>query len=316
MRAHTIRTTPSAPAVTPARPTVSAAADLGCRCSYEFGDIPVQAASTNIAAGSPHAAEQPTEPQPPPPAQQVPACSLAVREQAVIDPTDQRTVPEPRPLGRHVLGITHLFIRGQEIKDVQQRLGNEALADLLFPRIHADASIGLEGKRCTVRRPPPVSTDSNTFTRISVLRPGPWQRTIMPGQLEETLGRVPMACDRARGPIRLVIGGHPSVDDLRGATRAEELEHAADQERTVCRYVAAYERAVSGLPSSFLTGLFDGCEEAAERRTGRTRMDWLRDFVGDIDASASRRHAAGGHTHHSVNTRISAGCAQIEFDLQ
>lgn len=288
---------------------------------HDFSQIPVHAADLTTPAQPTiqQPAQDPNqlEGQPVPPAQQLSSCTVRSRVNEVIDPTDPSTVPGPAPRspGRHPLGITHLFVRGHSIKEVQLTSGNAAVADLVFPRIGTSSSLGLEGKRCHLTKPRPASTDPGTYSRASVLTAGPWRRLVDINHLDDFIGRTPLPCDGVTGRTTLVVGGHPSVDGLRRAVRVEEMQHVADQERAVCRHLGAYETAVRALPSSFVTGLLTNCEEEAERRTGRRRMDRLRDFIRQIVAANIRRHAGGAHTHSAVNFNIPSDCRRIEYDI-
>ena len=284
----------------------------------DFSRIPVHAADSATPA-QPTIQRQPQEPnqpegQPAPPAQ-APACTVPVRVNEVIDPTDPSTVPAPSPPGRHPLGITHLFVRGSSIKEVELTSGIAAVGDLVFPPIGTRSTFGGEGWRCHLTTPPPASTDPQTYSRASVLTAGPWRRSVDIDQLDDILGRTPLACAGVNGRTTLVVGGDPSVAELRRAIQAEEMQHVTDQERAVCRHLRAYETAVRALPRSFLTELFTDCDEAAELRTGRRRMDRLSDFIRQLVAANTRRHAGGGHTHSSVNTSIPPGCRRIEYDI-
>jgi hypothetical protein len=162
------------------------------------------------------------------------------------------------------LGINHLFVRRRNIKEVELMSGNAAVADRVFPHIRTSWSLEWAGKRCYLTKPQPVSTDPGIYNRISILIAGPWRRSVNINNHNDILDRTPSPCVGGTGRTKLFVGGYPSIRAIHGAVGAEEMQHASNQERMVCRQVHPYEAAVRTLPSSFLTEWFTDGEEEAE----------------------------------------------------
>jgi|GEM_PF-3051340 len=263
------------------------------------------------------------EEQPAPPVQPRSPCTVPHQVNEVINPLDSSTIPQPvPPIGTDTLGITHLFIGGNNLKAFELSHSHAALTDLVFPPIRSTSFVEpSEGTHCTLHKPRPTSTTSEIVA--SILTDGPWRRT---GDVNQFIDVIPRSCLDVRGDTlilrgsvsgqtTLVVGGDPSVNQLRSTVLAEEMEHVADQRSAVCTHLRAYETAVRALPSGFLTSHFTNCEEAAERRTGRLRTDRMREFLQQLNDDDTRRHLHNRHLHPQTNITHSPDCSEIRYDL-